>query len=344
MSAEARPIERGRPYHRIVAGVAAMSLLGLVLMPWWGERASLRLATEMASYLTLAVMWNLLAGYAGVMSIGQQAFVGIGGYAFFVLAGFWGVPPLLALPLAGLVALLLAVPTGLLLFRLSGAQLAIGSWVLAEVYMLLVAQSDALGGGSGLSFPVDAARGLGSADARAAIIWWAALAIAAGSLATVYFWLRSPKGLALMALRDNPLAAATLGVDTLRTRLLVYLIASLFAGLVGAVAFFVKLRISPAAAFDVGEWTANIIFIVVIGGIGSLEGAIIGTLVYFLLRGWLADLGAVYLIILGTVAILVMLKAPRGLWGFVRDRVGIDLFALDRRLVPGNISNQGGSR
>jgi branched-chain amino acid transport system permease protein len=326
-------IERGRPYHRIVAGGAAVLLGALLLMPWWGDRASLRLATEMASYLTLAVMWNLLAGFAGIMSIGQQAFVGIGGYAFFVLAGFWGVPLLLALPLAGLVAMLLAVPAGLILFRLSGAQLAIGSWVLAEVFMLLVAQSDALGGGSGLSFPADVARGLGSADGRAAIIWWMALGLAAGSLATVHLWLRGPKGLALMALRDNPLAASTLGVDTLRTRLLAYLIAALFAGLVGATVFLVKLRISPAAAFDVGEWTANIIFIVVIGGIGSLEGAIIGTLVFFLLRSFLADLGAWYLIILGAVAILVILKAPRGIWGILREKAGIDLFALDRRLV-----------
>ena len=102
---------------------------------------------------------------------------------------------------------------------------------------------------------------------------------------------------------------------------------------VGALIFLQKLRISPDAAFSVNDWTAFVIFIVVIGGIGTIEGPIIGTIVFFLLRETLADLGALYLMILGFVAIIIMLRAPKGIWGMVRDKTGLDLFALSRRVV-----------
>jgi branched-chain amino acid transport system permease protein len=103
--------------------------------------------------------------------------------------------------------------------------------------------------------------------------------------------------------------------------------------MVGALIFLQKLRISPDAAFSVNDWTAFVIFITVIGGIGRIEGPIVGTLIFFLLRQFLADLGTVYLIMLGLVAIVVMLKAPKGLWGLVVERFGFQLFPLERRVV-----------
>ncbi|HJQ56371.1 MAG TPA: branched-chain amino acid ABC transporter permease, partial [Vineibacter sp.] len=84
--------------------VAVLALCGLASVPFWAGRADMRLIVEMAYFLALAQMWNLMAGYAGLVSIGQQAYVGIGGYALFALAMHAGVPPLLALPLAGLIA------------------------------------------------------------------------------------------------------------------------------------------------------------------------------------------------------------------------------------------------
>ena len=103
--------------------------------------------------------------------------------------------------------------------------------------------------------------------------------------------------------------------------------------MLGALIFMQKLRISPDAAFSVNDWTAFVIFIVVIGGIGTLEGPIIGTLLYFLLRETLADLGTVYLMILGATAILIMLMAPKGIWGLINSRFGIELFPMTRRVV-----------
>jgi branched-chain amino acid transport system permease protein len=102
--------------------------------------------------------------------------------------------------------------------------------------------------------------------------------------------------------------------------------------MIGALIFLQKLRISPETAFSVNDWTAFVIFITVIGGIGRVEGPIIGTLVFFLLRQTLADLGSLYLLMLGAVAIAVMLLAPKGIWGFVAARFGWQLLPLERRL------------
>jgi branched-chain amino acid transport system permease protein len=139
----------------------------------------------------------------------------------------------------------------------------------------------------------------------------------------VYMFLRSRQGLALTAIRDNELAASSLGIDIWRTKFVVYVVASALTAMVGALIFLQKLRISPDAAFSVNDWTAFVIFIVVIGGIGTIEGPIIGTLIFFALRETLADLGTVYLMVLGVVAILIMLRAPKGLWGglFVLDLI-----------------------
>jgi branched-chain amino acid transport system permease protein len=99
------------------------------------------------------------------------------------------------------------------------------------------------------------------------------------------------------------------------------------------VVFLQKLRISPDAAFSVNDWTAFVIFITVIGGIGRIEGPIVGTLIFFALRQTLADLGTIYLMLLGLVAIVVMLAAPKGIWGTVVYRLGWQLFPLERTVL-----------
>ncbi len=314
-------------------GVAIL-LAAILSGPLWLGRADMRLAIEIASYLTLATMWNLLAGYAGLVSVGQQAFVGLGGYALFAVVVFLGFNPLLGLVVAGLAAAVIAVPTAAVAFRLKGAYFAIGTWVIAEVFMLSIAQVTALGGGSGMSLPAAAVRGI-AADAgwREAIMYFVAVGIAAGAIGFVYWLLRSRQGLALTAIRDSEVASSSVGVDTARTKYLIYIVAAFVTGIAGGLIFLSKLRISPDAAFNVVDWTAYVIFIVVIGGIGRIEGPIVGTIVFFVLRGLLADEGAIYLIILGALALVVMLKAPVGLWGLLLERTGFEVFPTRRRLV-----------
>jgi len=285
-------------------------------------------------YLGLAYLWNLLAGYAGLVSVGQQAYVGFGGYLLFALAINTGITPIALLPVVGLAGMFIAIPVAALIFRLHGAYFAIGTWVVAEVFRLSFAQMSSLGGGSGTSLPVSVVKSIAdSRSGRESLSYWAALAVLVLIIGLVFLFLRSRTGLAMTAIRDNELAAESLGIHIWRTKFLVYIFTAGLTATLGALIFMQKLRISPDSAFSVNDWTAFVIFIVVIGGIGTLEGPIIGTLLYFLLRETLADLGTMYLMILGATAILIMLFAPKGIWGLVKSRYGIELFPMTRRVL-----------
>jgi branched-chain amino acid transport system permease protein len=315
----------------VLIGAAA---LALATAPAWGDRLTLRLLAEMFTFVALASLWNLLAGYAGLVSVGQQAFVGLGGYLLFALAMFAGIHPIVAIVIAGAVSAVVAVPVAALIFRLRGAYFAIGTWVVAEVFRLLASQVSALGGGSGISLPAAVVLAMApSRTMRELEIYWLALGLMAIVLAAIVALLRSRHGLALTAVRDNEVAAQSNGIDVWRLKFAVYVLTAVGTGMVGALIFLMKLRISPDTAFSVNDWTAFVIFIVVIGGIGRIEGPIIGTIVFFLMRQTLADLGSVYLLMLGAVAIGVMLWAPKGLWGVVAERFGWQALPLQRRLV-----------
>lgn len=326
-------VSRSTRLSTIAMGILVVIIVVMALAPWWAGRADLRLFGEIFLYLALASLWNLLAGYAGLVSVGQQAFVGLGGYVFFALTLLGGLHPLIAIMLAPLAGALIAAPVATLIFRLRGAYFAIGTWVVSEVFRLTAAQVSALGGGSGISLPVSVVNALASGRfLREALAYWLALGVAVVVIGSVFLFLRSRGGIALMAIRDNELAARSLGIDIWKTKFVVYLVTAGLTTLVGALIFLQKLRISPDAAFSPNDWTAFVIFIVVIGGIGTIEGPIIGTLIFFALRETLADLGTVYLIAMGLAAILIMLKAPSGLWGLIRGRRGLELFPISRRV------------
>lgn len=328
-----------------IAGIAALALIVLgFALPAIAPRALIQDLFTILTLLTLAQLWNLLAGYGGLVSVGQQAFVGIGAYAMFAGVILLGLDPVLAIPLGGIAALALAIPTAFFAFRLQGAYFAIGTWVIAEVTRLLVAQWKALGGGTGTSLPreatsdiigVEAIRTLfdvREAAARDILAYWLALALAALTIAAIYWLLRNRLGLALAAVRDNTEAAKSVGVDARRIKWAVFLIAAFVTGVTGALIYVQTARISPDAAFSVTDWTAYVIFIVVIGGIGRIEGPIVGVIIFYILQSTLADFGAWYLLTLGLIAIAVMLFAPRGLWGLLSDKTGLHLFPVRRRL------------
>ena len=326
-------VEHATRSSRIGLAAFALALVLLAAAPAWGGRDDLRLLAEIYAYVALASLWNLLAGYAGLVSVGQQAYVGLGGYVLFVSTILAGLHPLLAVPIAGAVAAIVALPVAGLMFRLRGHYFAIGTWVVAEVFRLSASQISALGGGSGISLPASIVTAMApSRQLREFLIYWVALALMVAVLAAIVLLLRSRYGLALTAIRDNELAARSSGVDVTRTKLVVYILTALGTAMIGALIFLQKLRISPDTAFSVNDWTAFVIFITVIGGIGRVEGPIIGTIIFFLLRQTLADLGSLYLLMLGAVAIAVMLLVPKGIWGFLAGRFGWQLLPLERRL------------
>jgi branched-chain amino acid transport system permease protein len=312
----------------------AIAVIALAAAPVWGGRDDLRLLAEIYAYVGLASLWNLLAGYAGLVSVGQQAYVGLGAYLLFALTLLAGVPPLLAIPLAGVIAALVALPAAALLFRLRGHYFAIGTWIVAEVFRLLASQASVLGGGSGLSLPVGIVTSIAATrQEREFLIYWVALALMLVVLLLIVALLRSRYGLALKAIRDNELAALSNGIDVTRIKVIVYIVTAFATAMIGALIFLQKLRISPDAAFSVNDWTAFVIFMTVIGGIGRIEGPIIGAVVFFALRQTLADLGTLYLLLLGAVAIVVMLWAPKGIWGLIVARFGWQVFPLERHAV-----------
>ena len=328
MAARPPVIERTTPASRVGAVVGALLLAGLIALPLTREAGLMRMVVELIALLVLAQMWNLLAGYAGLVSIGQQAYIGLGGYALIVLADDLGVNPFLAVPLAGVVAAIFAALTASVVFRFRGGYFAVGTWAVAEVYRLLVANTPALGRGTGRTlkaiFPL-------ARETRELQTYGLALAVGVAAMSAVYFYLCSRQGVGLMAVRDSEPASESLGVDVYLTKVSVYLFAACGTGMTGALIYLNLLRISPDAAFSI-NWTAYTIFIVVIGGLGTLEGPIVGTLVFFLLRELLADYGAWYMILLGTLAVLTMMRYPQGLWGLIAERWDLHVFPVRRRV------------
>jgi branched-chain amino acid transport system permease protein len=325
-----------RKYHvlRGTRASAYLLLLGTAMtifaasLPWWGESSWMREFVEIACYLIFAMMWNLMAGYGGMVSIGQQAFFGVGGYTMLVLGNFYGVNPFVAVVLGAAVAGLIALPVSWVAFRLKGGYFAIGTWVIAEVFRLTFANISIVGGGSGTT--LTALRGIDKAT-RESTTYWMALACVVASIALVYLFLRSKRGLALLAIRDNEVAARSQGIAVGRMKLAVYAVAGFGAGLAGALYFLGNLRISPDAAFSL-NWTAFAIFMVVIGGIGRIEGPLIGALVFWALNKFFSEYGTWYLLGLGVLAIVVTIYFKQGLWGFAQQRWGWTLLATSRRL------------
>jgi branched-chain amino acid transport system permease protein len=307
--------------------MSVLVIAGLASVVFWGSSFTMRTLVEFLSLLALAQMWNLLAGYAGLVSIGQQAWIGLGGYALFVLADDLKLNLFVSVFLAGIIVALCAVPTAFLVFRLRAGYFAVGMWVVAEVLRLLVSSStDWLKGGSGRT--LNAAKNF-PRPVREDLTFIVAVIVGIGAVALVYFLMRSKTGLGLTALRDSEKAAASLGMNTYWLKFFIFVLAAAITGIVGALIYLNVLNIRPNAAFSV-QWTAFMVFIVVIGGIGTIEGPIIGTLVFFLIREYLSGLGEWSFVILGVIAVGMMLLAPQGLWGLI-SRKKFELFPVRRR-------------
>jgi branched-chain amino acid transport system permease protein len=306
-------VRRGGPAS--YAGGAVLLLVVLVLAdaPYVVSRGVQIELVQLFSYILLGTMWNLLAGYAGMVSVGQQAFIGIGAYGLIYLADLRGWSPFLAVPAAALACGVVAWLSSFLVFRLVGGYFAIGTWVFAEVMRLLTTQIDALGAGSGISL---FAWSDFTPAYRIAYVYWLSLAGTALAVLVVYLLMRSGLGLGLAAVRDDPTAAGTLGVRVTRAKRLVYVVAAIGCGLVGGMITSNTLRVQPDSIYSV-QFSAIMIFIVIIGGIGTVEGPILGAVLFFALEQRLADLGSWYLIILGCVAVVFTLFLPHGLWGLI---------------------------
>jgi len=302
---------------------AALAVILLATLPYVVYADITDLLINAFILLVLASMWNLLAGYGGLISVGQQAYIGLGAYSVLVLAQN-GINAYLAIPAALLVAGLVAIPVSFLVFRLRAEYFAIGTWVVAEVFFLALVRVRSLGGGTGTALP-----GLALIDPvlREALTYWSALAVAAASLLATYLLLSSRMGLDLTAIRDNEVAARSVGVRVTSAQRVVYVVSAAGCGAAGALLIISQLNVLASAIFSV-QWSAKMIFISLIGGVGSIEGPIVGTAIYFAIQNSLAQFGAGYLILLGAVAVLVAMFLPRGIWGLISTRFHLQVFPV----------------
>ncbi len=317
------------------SGIGALVVVVILfLFPYYVGPGTTGIMVQGLIVLTLASMWNLLAGYAGLVSVGQQGFFGLGAY-FVLIPAMHGVTPWAGLLIAAVGAAVCALPLWWLVARLRLGYFAIATWVLASVVMLVIEQIGSIGGGSGEPLP-----GLAGMDPAVltADTYWAALVVAVLAVAGVYFLLRSRVGLVLTAIRDDERAARSSGVRVGTARLLVFVAAAAGCGAAGGILAIEQLQVVPGTAggvFSV-QWTAEMAFAVIIGGIGTIEGPILGTIVYMVLQQTLQSYNAWYLIVLGVVAVLIAIFARRGLWGTLDERYNIRLFPVGYHLwAPG---------
>jgi branched-chain amino acid transport system permease protein len=312
-------------------------VISLAALPFFLSKGDVRLGFEIFVLLALSQLWNLLAGYGGLMSLGLQAFIGLGAYCLFYLSNTLQVSPYWVLPAAPVFCAGVAAASAVALFRLRDAYFAIGSWVFSEIIALLIAKALWLGGSSGLSLLTT-----GLIDLRwfQTVVYWLSGLSALAAIAGSYALLRSPIGLGLMGVRDNELAAASIGINVWSSRFLLFVTAAAGAGLVGAINYLASLYVTTTSAFDIG-WVGAMVFIVVVGGMGTLEGPIIGTLIYIVLREIftivLPESGSWYLVAMGTIAAATMVVAPQGLWPLVSRKLGVDLLPIRRHMPRGTM-------
>jgi branched-chain amino acid transport system permease protein len=308
------------------AAVAIGALL--VLAPEFAGSNSILRLTNLLILVLLAVMWNTLAGFGGMVSIGQQAFVGLGAYATVYLVHH-GQHPYIAMAEATLVCGLLALPLSVFMLRLRPAQFAIAMWVVAEVLAILVTLDSSLGAGTGTSL---IEFNYYEPTQRQNYTYWWTLAAALIALVVVFLLLRSPLGASLQAIRDDEEAAASLGVRVTEGKTVLFVLAAVGCGAAGAATLANTLFIEPTSIFSV-SYTAYMIFMVLVGGLGTYEGPILGAVVLWVIQTEFISNGTVYLAGIGVTAIVFAIFVPRGVWGLVTDRFGIQLLPVGRELV-----------
>ena len=337
MSAVAAPtrVERWTPVSAsFTAGLAALLAL-LAFAPLVLGENSIDNLIQLYFLVILAIMWNALAGYGGLVSVGQQAFIGIGAYGTVFLSVQHSLNPYLSMLLATLIGGAVAIPVAAIVLWLRAGAFAIATWVVAEAFAILVSldPNPAIGGGTGTSalLPFNIRY---TPQQRLHYTYWAALGAVAVLLLLLFVLLRSRLGGSLQAIRDDEEAAASVGVRVLLGKGILFVVAGAGSAAAGTIILAWQLSIlplGPDSIFGV-NWTAKMIFMVLVGGLGTFEGPIIGAVALYVLQTYGPNNGVWYFVLLGGIAIGFALLLPRGIWGTIQERFNVQLLPVGYRL------------
>ncbi|OGP54423.1 MAG: hypothetical protein A2Y65_09570 [Deltaproteobacteria bacterium RBG_13_52_11] len=304
--------------HRLSGGLlpSAVLIVLLMVLPIVGAPRSWVLYLFLYFvYLTMANMWNLLAGYSGLISLCQPAFIGLAGYTL-VICTWMGLPFYLGIIAGAIVAAAFAILISIPVFRLSGIYFAIGTLVIPEALRIVFFLWRPVGGemhGGGAGYMVKGVTGVSMTE-----FYWLALVIGIASVFLMRLILRSKLGLGLASIRDNDRTAASCGIDVFKLKLYSFVIGAFVTGIAGAIFYIYQGYIEPTSAFNI-RWTMILMLATVIGGMSIEEGPIVGTAVVVFLHFLLARYAGISLLIQGIILVGIMLLAPQGIMGFLRD-------------------------
>ncbi len=285
----------------VIAGVAAAAL---ALVPALAGDFTLHMLTTSCYYTILAASWNLLAGFTGQFSLAHQAFAAIGAYTSGLLIRYFAVPIWFGISSGVVVAALFGYALGRMVLSMRAIYLAIATWAFAEtIHIVLTAAYPITRGELGLDVP-PLFRNL---DPLSYYYLFAALAFV--SVLAMYAMVRSPLGQFMRAIKDDELRAESLGVDTTRVKIVVFTVSSAFAGLAGAFYAHYVIVLSPQLA-DFNEM-AKLIIMVVLGGLGSVAGPLIGATPVQVLITWLQKYGE-WDVVIFALAVIVLMRTHAG--------------------------------
>lgn len=309
---------------------AAAALAVLAILPSFGSALVVDKLTYLFILIMFATMWNLLAGYAGLVSVGQQAFVGLGGYAMVRMVEA-GLPPFPAIFIAALSTGVVAWILSWFVLRMKAGEFAIATWVIAEAIRAMVSFDPIIQGETGTSIT---ALNAYAPEMRRLTIYLLALATATLMLWASWKLLQGHTGAQAQAIRDDEEAAASVGISTFQVKQRIYILASIGCAVAGTLWLASAITFQPRTSFGV-QWSVFMLFMVLVGGIGTFIGPILGALLFFALQEIFGDFGAWYLAGVGIVAILFALYLPNGIVGLWLDKGRDEPLSMRKRLQTG---------
>jgi branched-chain amino acid transport system permease protein len=309
---------------------ALLAVVGLYAVPWALDTVRLRMAIEILYFGLFAVSFNLLFGYAGLLSFGHAASFGVGGYAVaLLLKHVNGLSLLPALAGATLAGALVGLVIGLFCVRLRGTYFALLTLAFSQFLNAIALKwREVTRGDDGLTVavPDTLVPGVTARLGDPRVFFWLALTVVVICLWLAWRFTRTPLGNAVVLMRENDERAAFLGYNVFATKLIVFTLAAAFAAAAGALFATFQRLVSPTA-LDLPIST-EVVFMAVLGGTGTFLGPFLGAAVYILVQDWLSKTTEHWPFFLGLAFVLMVLFAHTGL-------VGLFTGAGGRRRVVG---------